>query len=263
MKPDEVLSAKSAIRQYVMTEITAARQQQVRILNEKRAALQAQLAFSGHGRGSVHDVRNIELVVECNAAILQAAADAYIAGYKARGLLIGPDVLKHLEQLSGELATNSKQSLLKASAMSGGRSGGGLNYVNHLGSLDGRGRETFNAIKAQIELYNLAPPQSAQPSVAFHLHGVNSRVNIGSVDNSTNVLNEEQLFEKLTAALEAGVRAEEERKHLLEGVEGLRQEAKKEGFYRRYSEFVALAANHIQLVMPFLPALAELAHKLP
>lgn len=263
MKPDEILAAKSAIRQYVMTEMIAARQKQVRILNEKRAALQTQLAFSGHGRGSVHDIRNIEFVVECNAAILQAVADAYIAGYKARGLRIGPEVLKHLEQLVTELATTSKQSLLKTSAMSGGRSGGGLNYVNHLGSLDGRGRETLNAIKAQIELYNLAPVQSAQPSVAFHLHGVNSRVNIGSVDSSTNILNEEQLFEKLTAALEAGVQVEEERRQLLAGVADLRQEAKKESFYRRYSEFVALAANHIQLVMPFLPALAELAHKLP
>jgi hypothetical protein len=171
-------------------------------------------------------------------------------------------VHKHLEQILNELIQNSKQSLLKTAAMGGSRSGGGLHYVNHLSTLGGRGREALNTIKAQIELYNLTPAVGAQSSVIFHLHGAHSRVNIGSIDHSTNILNEEQLFERLTAALQAGVSAEEERQQLLEGVAGLREETQKQSFYRRYSEFVALAANHIQVIMPFLPALAELAHKL-
>jgi hypothetical protein len=207
-------------------------------------------------------LRNIGLVEDCNAAILQATADAYVEGHRVRGLPIGPEVLKHLEQIANEQIQNSKQSLLNTAAMSGGRAGGGLTFVNHVGTLGGKTREALNTIKAQIELYNLTPAEPAQPAISFHLHGANNRVNIGSFDHSTNILNEEQLFERLTAVLEAGIHAETERRQLLDGLAGLCNETQKESFYRRYSEFVALAANHLQLIMPFLPALAELAHKL-
>ena len=261
MKTDE-LSVKDAIRQYAVTAMMAARQKQTRVLNEKSVALQAEMASRGHVRSSVHDIRNIALVEESDAAVLQATADAYIEGHRVRGLPIGQDVVKHLEQIMNEMIRTSKQSLLRSAAMSGNRSGGGLNYVNHLSSFGGRSREALSAIKAQIELHNLSPAGAAQPSVAFHLHGAHTRVNIGSVDQSTNILNEEQLFDKLAAALEAGIGAEDERRQLLGAVVGLREETEKQKFYRRYSEFVTLAANHIQIVMPFLPALAELAHKL-
>jgi hypothetical protein len=92
MKTDEILAVKGAIRQYAMSVMTAARQKQIRILNEKRVALQAELASKGLGRSSTHDIRNIGLVEECNASILQATADAYIEGHRVRGLQIEPEV---------------------------------------------------------------------------------------------------------------------------------------------------------------------------
>jgi hypothetical protein len=53
----------------------------------------------------------------------------------------------------------------------------------------------------------------------------------------------------------------EERADILEKLTALEQSQNSPSFGKRYTEFVAAAANHMILLSPFIPALTELLHK--
>jgi hypothetical protein len=126
--------------------------------------------------------------------------------------------------------------------------------------------------EAQIDYAALTPqsrtaPPPTPPSTGgtthhtvFNLSGTNPRVNIGSEDNSQNVVNitPTQLFAELRSAFEAQVVDAEERQKLLTRLAELETAQQTPSFGERYINFMAAAASHATVIGPYLPALAQL-----
>lgn len=103
---------------------------------------------------------------------------------------------------------------------------------------------------------------STQPSkIVYYLIGPNARVNIQSIDSSTNLVEVEptELFGRIREAIDQSVQDGELLKKLQEKVTELEKAPQgTTGFKARYQEFMALAANHMTLLAPFIPALSQM-----
>lgn len=105
-------------------------------------------------------------------------------------------------------------------------------------------------------------PKELQVSQTFNLHGPNSRVNIDSVDNSTNVVHQASPFEQIRAALEQGIADGSERARLQQALSDIEASTDRESGTKRYEAFITAAANHMTLLAPFLPILGHWVHNL-
>jgi hypothetical protein len=103
-------------------------------------------------------------------------------------------------------------------------------------------------------------PAAPQPHVVYNLVGANSRVNIQSSDSSTNVVNVESsvLFTNLRQAIQHSSLDSTVAQQLIESVNGMQSSAGTKTFGQRYKEFIGVAADHMTLIGPFLPALSQL-----
>jgi hypothetical protein len=83
---------------------------------------------------------------------------------------------------------------------------------------------------------------------------------MNSVDSSTNVVSQTpaELFDAIRCAIQTSVPAGKERQDLLAATAGLEQESGKPTFGQRYAQFMAIAANHMEVLMPFIPALTQM-----
>lgn len=120
-----------------------------------------------------------------------------------------------------------------------------------------------------VERARTATEEMARTALAattvYNLNGPGARVTINSTDNSTNVVNVNAagLFRELLHAVSTGVADSVERTTLLDRVSELESHQNTPGFARKYAEFMSLAANHMQVVLPFVPALTQLLTSLP
>ena len=94
----------------------------------------------------------------------------------------------------------------------------------------------------------------------YSVSGPNARFKISSVDSSTNIINQAppELFQAFRNAIQAKLETGPDSEQLLARVNELEQETERQGFARKYAEFMALAANHMEVLGPFLPALRQL-----
>jgi hypothetical protein len=121
--------------------------------------------------------------------------------------------------------------------------------------------QEFHGTKAHYQLKYRRKgtfPHGAGGNYTFHVSGNNTRVNIASRDQSTNLVVEGDVFGNLTAALRNGVQDGEKLSELLAAIDAMRREQNKPGFAVAYQKFVSICADHIGLVAPFLPALTAL-----
>ena len=108
-----------------------------------------------------------------------------------------------------------------------------------------------------------SPPQhrpAAGPQVVYNLIGSNARVNIQSSDSSTNVVNVESgiLFDTLREAIRKSSLDSTVVQQLIKNVNSMQSAVGTKTFGERYKEFIAVAADHMTLIAPFLPALTQL-----
>jgi len=96
--------------------------------------------------------------------------------------------------------------------------------------------------------------------INYYLQGDNPRVNINSHDQSHNVvISEGQLFTKLREAISSAEVEADLKNRLLEKIEEGKVIQAKSGLLKGwFGDFMALAADCITVVQPFVPALAEL-----
>lgn len=88
--------------------------------------------------------------------------------------------------------------------------------------------------------------------------GNNSRVNIHSTDNSINIqINENNVFEELKKTIEKNISDNDEKAMLISKVEELKNTQNTKKFSECYKEFIALAADHITILAPFIPFLTQ------
>lgn len=99
-------------------------------------------------------------------------------------------------------------------------------------------------------------PHHTGGNFSISVTGPNARVNIGSTDNSKNVVGDVTVFRELRAAVSSGVSDEGQRAELLAAVEAMDAARGHGGFVQAYQRFISLAADHLGVIGPFLPALA-------
>jgi hypothetical protein len=106
----------------------------------------------------------------------------------------------------------------------------------------------------------LVSPVATSTHVVYKITGNNNRINNQSTDSSTNVVNIETstLFVKMKQAVNDGVTDREMRDRIQETIAAMETAAGQPSFVTQYNRFVAVAADHLTLLTPFLPALAQL-----
>ena len=105
-----------------------------------------------------------------------------------------------------------------------------------------------------------SPRPAAEPQVVYNLIGPNARVNIQSSDSSTNVVSVESavLFDDLRETIRESSLDSTVEQQLIQNVEAMQSAVGTKKFAEHYGEFIAAAADHMTLVSPFLPALAQM-----
>ncbi len=103
------------------------------------------------------------------------------------------------------------------------------------------------------------PDWSKQVAQNIHFHGDNSRLNVHSSDNSTNVVSvsKEQVFVQMQDTARA-IPDENERNEIVARLKELEKARGSEGFLPAYKSFIASAADHMTLFGPFLPMLTQM-----
>jgi hypothetical protein len=94
-------------------------------------------------------------------------------------------------------------------------------------------------------------------NITYNLHGNNPRININSKDYSINIANSKIVFDEIRKTIESEIQDENLKRDLQSKVAEMEQSVGKNTFLPKYSEFVALAANHVTVFAPLLPALTQ------
>lgn len=143
-------------------------------------------------------------------------------------------------------------------------------YVRHLSNgdteqwevLEPGFHEKFGAIPAgydsKVQKVTNRPRSPAIPS-SINIHGDNARVNLHSVDHSTNTVSTTVAVEfwgELSAAIQQI--PEPARTQLASGAAELKNTQGKPGFSAAWSSFMANAANHVTVLGPLFPKLAAM-----
>jgi hypothetical protein len=100
-------------------------------------------------------------------------------------------------------------------------------------------------------------PSGQGGNYKVHVSGQNARVNIGSHDHSTNISTQGDVFGDISAALRDSVKNADEQHQLLAAVDEMKWQRGGAGFAAAYRSFVSLAADHLGVLAPFLPALSQ------
>ncbi|SFH84804.1 hypothetical protein SAMN05192551_103255 [Tindallia magadiensis] len=91
----------------------------------------------------------------------------------------------------------------------------------------------------------------------YNINGENSRVNINSTDNSTNIVNvsSDNLFEELRNMIKENI---DKNNEILDAIDEMeKNQNNKESFMVSYQKFISLISDHISLISPFIPALSQ------
>jgi hypothetical protein len=125
---------------------------------------------------------------------------------------------------------------------------------------------SHNSVKVQIDRRRLMPKKDAPGQSAtniYHVHGHNPRWNVNSQDRSVNVVtvSNDQVFADLREAISSSVPPGDEQNDVLARLSALEQAQNTPSFAQRYTDFIATAANHMQVIGPFIPALTEMLRK--
>jgi hypothetical protein len=103
-----------------------------------------------------------------------------------------------------------------------------------------------------------AYPKGTGGYYSINVSGNNARVNIGSVDQSKNIVSEQAVFGNLRSAIQGALTNNDERRELLACVDAMETAQGRESFIAKYQRFMDLAATHVSVIAPFLPALTKL-----
>ena len=109
----------------------------------------------------------------------------------------------------------------------------------------------------------IAHPKPHQPKIADTIYlQDNSRLNLSSTDNSTNVAfaDHNEVFAALNEKA-TSISDDVERAKIVAAIAEMEAAHKSGGFETAYTNFMATAADHMTVFLPFLPALAHLLTK--
>ncbi|KMY50536.1 hypothetical protein [Peribacillus loiseleuriae] len=102
--------------------------------------------------------------------------------------------------------------------------------------------------------------KSEANNVVYNVHGSNARINVHSVDNSTNIVNttSQHLFDELRNVLQNNIADSTQRTVIIDAVNNLEESQNTPRFMDAYQRFISLAVDHMQLITPFIPVLTQM-----
>lgn len=121
-------------------------------------------------------------------------------------------------------------------------------------------QETFGIpghFQVEVQKKGLFPHRSGG-NYTISVNGPNSRVNIGSTDNSTNVNVDQSVISKVRQAVRDSVEDNQEREALLTALDEMETAKDASSLGAAYQKLIASASNHMTVIAPFLPALGQM-----
>jgi hypothetical protein len=125
------------------------------------------------------------------------------------------------------------------------------------GYWDGPGMRPHYQVKVRKETGLCVERQAA---TVYNVQGANPRVRVNSLDASVNVVTTAatSVFEQIKQTITDTVPDDGRREELLIHTEDLERAQGTPSFLERYKAFMAVAADHLTLLSPFLPALTQM-----
>jgi hypothetical protein len=116
-----------------------------------------------------------------------------------------------------------------------------------------------NSVMVIAARRRLRPKEQSAMNIVYQVSGY-ARVNVNTTDNSVNVItvSQAEIFEKLRHEITTHVPAGQQQENLLDRLSALEAAQNSPSFAERYLDLISVAANHVTLLAPFLPALAEM-----
>jgi hypothetical protein len=113
----------------------------------------------------------------------------------------------------------------------------------------------------QIKVRKESAINSQKPSsIIYQIDAKDSKVNINSSDSSVNIVNitSMNMFSELKKTIETYITDSTIKTQLIDSVCNMEKNQGTNNFLKHYQEFISIAANHMTLLAPFLPALTQL-----
>jgi hypothetical protein len=191
-----------------------------------------------------------------------AQADAYIEAFNAFHLPCDTAAERTLESTAIQFAAGSIGNVRSDRSVKRHRLGHGSPWHLEIEKeMRTSVKESIARMRHQSAIMRNRPKESPM-NQTVNVQGPNARVNIDSVDNSTNVVHQGVPFSELRKAIESGVADSVERATTLERLADLEMATNKESGSKRYQAFIASAHHHMALLGPYLPALGHWVHTL-
>jgi hypothetical protein len=120
-----------------------------------------------------------------------------------------------------------------------------------------------NHFQVKVRKKSSLPPQNQTSPTTIYQIGNNAKVNIGSKDQSTNIVNKYDLsrFEDIKKELMNQISDDKEREICVNSLNDLKASVGKKTYNEKYQQFIATVANHMAIISPFIPYLTQLLPK--
>jgi hypothetical protein len=201
----------------------------------------------------------IQWAVERLKKIISSQADAYIDAFNAFGLPCDDAAEKTLRSTAIQSAAGSIANVRGDRSVTRHHLGQGvpwhLEIEREMGTAVKEAVARMRMQRATVQNVRKEPPPSVGHTI--NVQGPNSRVNIDSVDNSVNVVRQGASFSDLRRAIDAGVADAMERATIQERLSELEQAKDQKSGWERYAAFMAITADHLTVISPFLPLLQD------
>lgn len=232
----------------------------VREFGEERNRVINRVTLNGNAGGYLPAL--IAWAVDRLKSNITAQADAYIESFNAFNVPCDAAAEKKLWQAASDFAAGSIMNVRNDRSVKRHRLGLGspwhleIEREMHTSAKEAIARMRHQSATVQNRTKEVVVNQT------FNAIGPNSRNNVNSTDNSTNVVHQGVPFAELRKAIESGIEEGTKRAAILETLASLEAAPDRESASTRYQQFIAAAADYMTLIGPFLPALGHWVHNL-
>ena len=266
MQPD----IRQKIEKYVANAFTAAQLKENESSQLEIANARARLSSRGNLFSSAMDHEMIRIHSEKINRLLKARGDALLDAYELYEVpLEEGEILKDVELMRQTLISATSSAAQQEDSLMALRTGrndpsGNMRYGNVTRQLTIKSQTIANDLICQIEQRKVTPKirkANAGINISYHLQD-NARLNIHSTDQSVNsiTVNQEQLFSAIRDVVTKEISGTDQEK-ILSTLDDLERAQGQKTFGEKLASFIAVSADFMTLLTPFMPALAELAKR--
>ena len=244
-------------RRFSQLAYSAALGEIVREFDEKRHALRVRVPT----RGTIIIWEEARLEGEQITAKIKAQLHTLLDGYELNGVPVDDDMAAAIANEVGrslDAAIRPPEDSLQQVC-----SRTEITKYFHMHQVRQRVGISLAWIRQEIDRRRFTKNAKARPFILPHFKDDDAKFTVNSADNSVHAVirANAQLFSDLRQKIESCLCEGSERTVILEKLAALEQAQSLQSLAQHYTEFILAAANHILLLMPFDPAMAEMMHK--